>query len=93
MLALATQSATAIPAIPAAEEMLTLKEVSQLLGFSTRTALRIFEHEPGTEILERPEVMYGTRGKKPKRAYRTFRVPYSVFLRVKRKMQVRRALI
>jgi transcriptional regulator GlxA family with amidase domain len=56
-------------------ENLTVAEVAQLMGYSPRTIIRLFENEPG--VLIRP-------GKR-----RTLRIPRAVFQRVVRKLSVR----
>jgi hypothetical protein len=53
----------------------TVNEVAAILGLSRRTALRIFEGEPGVLELTRPE---GTH----KRRYRSLRIPRAVVDRV-----------
>jgi excisionase family DNA binding protein len=52
----------------------TVAEVAQLMGYSRRTIIRLFEREPG--VLIRP-------GKR-----RTLRIPRAVFQRVIRKLSV-----
>jgi transcriptional regulator GlxA family with amidase domain len=56
-------------------ENLTVAEVAQLMGYSRRTIIRLFEREPG--VLIRP-------GKR-----RTLRIPRAVFQRVIRKLSVK----
>lgn len=56
----------------------SVAEVCVLLGLSRSTVIRIFENEPGTLILLRPETMH-------KRRRRCIRIPRVVFLRVKAK--------
>jgi transcriptional regulator GlxA family with amidase domain len=53
-------------------ESLTVAEVAQLMGYSRRTIIRLFENEPGVLIRS---------GKR-----RTLRIPWSVYLRVVRKL-------
>ena len=55
---------------------LSVQDVVTLTGWSARTVIRRFEHEPGVLILSRPEQVH-------KRRYRTFRIPRAVFERVK----------
>ena len=59
----------------------SVKEVAALTGLSERTIIRLFEHEPGVIILERP-------GQLHKRRYRTIRIPRAVYLRVLSKVSV-----
>jgi transcriptional regulator GlxA family with amidase domain len=59
---------------PSQAEVLTVAEVAQLMGYSRRTIVRIFEKEPGVLI---------NRGKR-----RTLRIPRAVFQRVIRKLSV-----
>jgi hypothetical protein len=59
----------------------TTKEISELMGFSQPTLRKIFEREPGVLILNRPEKMR-------KRRYRSFRVPYAVYERVRRRLSL-----
>jgi hypothetical protein len=56
----------------------TVAEVAAMLGCSRWTVIRLFEDEPGTLILLRPETMH-------KRRRRMIRIPRAVFLRVKAK--------
>ena len=46
----------------------TVAEVAALMGLSGSTITRLFDHEPGVIILERPERMH-------KRRYRSIRIP------------------
>jgi hypothetical protein len=59
----------------------TVKEVSNLTGFSRDTITKLFEHERGVLIIERPE-------KSHKRRYRTIRIPREVYERVVRRISV-----
>jgi hypothetical protein len=63
---------------PGDKPVYTVAEVSVLLGLSRSTVIRLFENEPGTLILLRPEEMH-------KRRRRVIRIPRHVFLRVKAK--------
>jgi hypothetical protein len=60
---------------------LTVKEVSALMGFSQPTVIRMFEKEPGTIIVKRPETLR-------KRGYRSIRIPRAVYERVVRRLSV-----
>lgn len=62
----------------------TVAEVAALMGLSRRTVTRLFEHEPGVIILERPEQLH-------KRRFRSIRIPRSVYERVLRKLTVKGA--
>ena len=53
----------------------TVADVAGLTGLSRQTVTRLFEHEPGVIILERPERMH-------KRPYRSIRIPHGVYERV-----------
>lgn len=57
----------------------TLAEIAVFTGFSRPTVGRLFEHEPGVIVLERPSKMN-------KRRYRSIRVPQSVYERVIRRL-------
>jgi hypothetical protein len=57
----------------------TVAEVAAMTGFSRPTVTRMFEHEPGVIILNRPERMH-------KRRYRSLRIPRAVYERVIRKL-------
>jgi DNA-binding LacI/PurR family transcriptional regulator len=61
--------------------ILTLAQVAALTGFSRQTISRLFENEPGVLIMGRPETIH-------KRRYRSLRIPWSVYERVLRKLQV-----
>jgi transcriptional regulator GlxA family with amidase domain len=56
------------------QQAYTVAEVAQLMGYSRRTIIRLFEREPGVLI---------HRGKR-----RTLRIPRAVFQRVIRKLSV-----
>lgn len=60
----------------------TVAEVAGLAGFSTRTIIRMFEHERGVIVLGRPETMH-------KRRYRSIRSPRSVYERVVNRLVVK----
>lgn len=51
------------------------------MGLSKSTIIRLFEKEPGTLIIERPETMH-------KQRHRTIRIPRAVFERVLRRLTV-----
>ena len=53
----------------------TVGEVSELMGFSRQTIFRLFEHERGVLIMERPETLHKGR-------YRSIRIPRHVYERV-----------
>ena len=57
-------------------------DVAELIGMSRRSVIRLFEHESGVIILERPEKMH-------KRRYRSIRIPRIVYERVINKMRVK----
>jgi hypothetical protein len=69
----------------------TIDELVVLHGFSRRTVIRLYEREPGVQVLERPEALFGRRsrkGKPGKRRYRTIRVPQAVYQRMKHRLEV-----
>ncbi len=57
----------------------TIAEVAELLSLSRAATTKLFEDEPGTLILERPERMH-------KRGYRSIRIPRAVLERVLRRL-------
>ncbi len=57
----------------------SVAEVARLTGFSRQTVTRLFENEPGTLVLERPEKMH-------KGSYRTIKIPRQVYERVVRRL-------
>lgn len=61
--------------------VLTIQDAAALTGFSRQTITRLFEHEKGVLILERPETLH-------KRKLRTIRIPRGVFERVVRELRV-----
>jgi hypothetical protein len=58
-----------------AQPPLTVRDVVALTGLSTRTVIRLFEHQAGVFVLERAE-------RPGKQRYRTFRIPLHVYTRV-----------
>lgn len=64
---------------------LTVKEVSELMGFSRRTIVRLFQKERDVIIVERPEKMH-------KRVYRSIRIPRVVYERVLWQLSNRKGL-
>ena len=64
----------------AAEQHDTVAELARRWGWSSKTAARVFEDEPGVLILDRPETRH-------KRGYRTITIPKSVSDRVHRRME------
>ena len=60
------------------EKALTVAEAAMMTGLSPQTITRMFEKEPGTIILNRPEKMH-------KRRYRSIRIPRVVCDRVLRR--------
>ena len=61
------------------KQVLTVKEVAELMGFSTSTIVRLFQNEPGVIVKVSPSI--DTR-KQFKRRYRSFRIPRHVYERV-----------
>jgi transcriptional regulator GlxA family with amidase domain len=57
----------------------TTTEVAELMGFSRRTIVRLFEHEKGVLILER-------KARTNKRRYRSMRIPRTVLERVQQRL-------
>lgn len=62
----------------------TVDEVAALTGLSRQTVTKLFEHEPGVIVLERPTEMH-------KRRYRSIRIPRAVYERVVNRLMVRGA--
>jgi hypothetical protein len=62
----------------------SVAEVASLTGFSVGTITRLFEHEPGVLILERPERLH-------KRRHRSIRIPQHVYQRVIERLLVQSA--
>ena len=60
----------------------TVGEVSELMGFSRQTIVRLFEHEPGVLVVERPETLH-------KGHYRSIRIPRHVYERVVNRLTVK----
>jgi hypothetical protein len=60
--------------------MYTIADLVVLHKRSRRTIIRLYESEPGVEILEHPET-------RTKRRYRTITVPHAVYERVKTKLR------
>jgi hypothetical protein len=60
----------------------TVADIAELTGLSAGTVTRMFEHERGVIILERPERMH-------KRKYRSIRIPRVVYERVIGRLTVR----
>jgi hypothetical protein len=63
------------------EAALKVSQVAELMGFSQPTVIRLFENEPGTIIVKRPETLH-------KRGYRSIRIPPAVYERVVRRFTV-----
>jgi hypothetical protein len=61
---------------------LSVDDVVILMGLSRRSIIRLFEHERGVLIIERPETMH-------KRRYRSLRIPRAVYERVIGRLAVR----
>jgi hypothetical protein len=57
------------------EPYYTPAEIAERLQLSVDTVIRLFEHEPGIFIYEKPR-------SKQKRRYRTLRIPNSVLVRL-----------
>lgn len=64
------------------KEAYTVAEIAALTGFSRQTVTRLFEHEKGVLILERPETMH-------KKKHRTIRIPRAVYERVVCRLSVK----
>jgi hypothetical protein len=58
----------------------SVADVCLLLGFSRWTVIRLFQDEPGVLIRRHPEQMH-------KRSRRIIRIPRTVFLRVKARLE------
>jgi hypothetical protein len=64
------------------KEMYTVAEVAEMPGLSRQTVTRMFEHEKGVLIVERPETMH-------KKKHRTIRIPCAVYERVIARLTVK----
>ena len=60
---------------PTDKQAYTVDEVAAMTGYSRRTITRLFEHERGVLVLDRPSAMN-------KRRYRSVRIPRAVYDRV-----------
>jgi hypothetical protein len=58
------------------------EQIAELWTLSADTVRRLFEHEPGVLVIERPRI-YG------KRRYRTLRIPESVAQRVYHRLSLK----
>ena len=63
-----------------AEQHYSPERLADLWDVSANTIRRLFEHEPGVLLLDRPEEMH-------KRGYRIMRIPESVAARVHAKLE------
>lgn len=64
---------------PSTEQHFSPTEVASKWGFDEKSIKRIFEHEPGVLVFERPT-------SKTKRRYRTLRIPESIIARVHQRL-------
>ena len=64
----------------AEQTLYTVSDLAVMHNLSRRTILRLYESEPGIQVLDRPESFR-------KRRYRTLRVPVYVHQRVKAKLE------
>lgn len=67
------------------ERPYSIKDLTVLHNLSYRTVVRLYENEPGVQILQSPP----ERQRKLGRRYRTIRVPQHVYMRVRHRMEVR----
>ena len=65
------------------ERPYTINDLMNLHGLSRQTVIRLYENEPGVQII--PALRSKTRG----RRYRTLRVPRRVYVRMKNRMEVK----
>jgi hypothetical protein len=65
------------------ERPYTVNDLMNLHGLSRQTVIRLYENEPGVQII--PALRSKTRG----RRYRTLRVPRRVYVRMKNRMEVK----
>lgn len=65
------------------ERPYTVNDLMNLHGLSRQTVIRLYESEPGVQII--PALRSKTRG----RRYRTLRVPRRVYVRMKNRMEVK----
>ena len=73
------------PRVDPKDRPYTVDELMALHNFSRRTIIRLYESEPGVQILESSR----EHQRKTGRRYRTLRVPRHVHLRVRHRMEVR----
>ena len=64
----------------AEQTLYTVSDLVVMHNLSRRTITRLYESEPGIQVLDRPEELR-------KRRYRTLRVPAHVYSRVKGKLE------
>ena len=67
------------PSRPVNERHYTVREVAETWSMSENLVRRLFENEPGVVIFKKD---------RPKRTYKTIRIPESVLLRVHRRNSV-----
>lgn len=73
------------PRVDQTDKPFTISELMLLHGFSRRTVIRLYQDEPGVQILQAPR----DHQQKIGRRYRTLRVPPHVHLRVKHRLEVK----
>ena len=78
-----TQAAT--PVVNTNERLYTVNELVALHNFSRRTIVRLYENEPGVQVLQASQ----EHQKKVGRRTRRLRVPRRVYLRVKNRMEIK----
>jgi hypothetical protein len=66
------------------QQLYTICDLAILHGLSRRTVTRLYENEPGVQVLQASRSQQRRIG----RRYRTIRVPRQVYLRVKHRMEV-----
>lgn len=82
----AQQSQTKSLIVDPKDQPYTIADLMMLHNLSRRTVIRLYEDEPGVQILQSsPE----EQRKTGKRRHRTIRVPHRVYLRVKHRMENR----
>jgi len=78
-------TSTQTPAVDPNATMYSINDLMALHGLSRQSLIRLYEREPGVQILQGSPAHQRKTG----RRYRTFRVPKRVYLRVKNRIEVK----
>ena len=73
------------PRVDQKDKPFTISELMLMHNFSRRTTIKLYENEPGVQILQASR----DHQQKIGRRYRTLRVPQYVHMRVKHRLEVR----